>query len=186
MGLRDEDGIKFNLENRAQFNAVLTKAFRKVSDLRFPFGEISRDFYKSQRAIFLKKGPGFYRDLSPKYKIQKARAVGFIYPILRRGGDLERATTSPNAKGSINIIRRKELIIGASLMSKGKKPIDYVEAHNSDAARGKLPQRKVIFIGPEVRAFQQKDQQNKGGRLTRWSNSVEKYVESVLAAQGFA
>lgn len=186
MALQDNQFIKYNIENKQAFNSVLKKAADQVSDLRFPLGEISRDFYKSERAIFLLKGPGGYTDLNKQYKKEKMRAVGFVYPILKRSGRLEKAATSPNAPGSINRIGKKDLIIGASVMSKGKKPIDIVSVHDSDSDRKKIPQRKIIFIGPEVKAFHAKDRQNKGGRLTRWGFIVERYVQTVLKQQGLS
>lgn len=194
MALSDKGFANYSFENQRRFTEILKKAARKVGDLspafrvKNPFGGlgISGDFYKSQKAIFQLSGPGGYRDLSPQYKIQKQRAVGFTYPILKRKGKLERAVSNPNAEGSINIIEKDSLTIGASLISKGKSPIDYVNVHNSDAPRTKIPQRKMIFVGPEVRSFAQKDRQNKGGRLTRWSNIIEVYVQGVFKAQGLA
>jgi phage gpG-like protein len=193
MALQDKGFIKFNNSNQKIFFSALEKAVKQVDDLRFPLGEISRDFYKSQKAIFKLKSPGGYADLSEKpvsgwwekdeklrealqtggYKAWKKLKYGNAYPILRATGTLEKSITTPNSKGSINIIGRKNLIIGTS--------IKYGIYHDSDDSRKKIPQRKFVFIGPESREFGSK--QEFGGRLVRWSNIIESYVEQVLKSQ---
>ena len=181
MALSDNEFIKYNLENAAQLQKIIKSAADRIGDLRFAFGEISRDFYKSQKAIFQLKGPGGYKDLNPTYKTQKKNAVGFAYPILKRSGKMARAATNPQAPGAINKISKKELLIGASRNVNG---VDVAEVHNSDAPRKKIPQRKFIFIGPEVSWFHQRDRQQKGGRLTRWGNIIEGYAQEVLKNRG--
>jgi len=169
--LQDKAFINFNFENKLKFEAALKKAGKEVEDLRFPLGEIARDFYKSEQAIFKLKSAGGYPDFkSEKSRMQKIREVGYEYPLLRRTGKLRRSIIGPKAEGSIFILGKKSVVIGTS--------IKYAAFHNSDEPRGKMPQRKFVFIGPESRQFSGNDQI--GGRLVRWVNILEGYVEAVL------
>lgn len=176
MGLSDSQFIHMNIKNHAAFIGTLQKAAKQVDDLRFPMGEISRDFYKSEKAIFQLSSPGGYPDLAESTKKQKKRLGIPLYPILKRSGRLEASITGPGAEGSINIIGRKSLIIGTA--------ISYGIFHNSDEPRSKIPQRKFVFIGPESREFA--GRQEFGGRLVRWNNIITKYVEAVLKESGAA
>ncbi len=175
--LQDKPLITYNFENQVQFSSLIRKALGQVGDLKEAFFLISEDFYKSERAIFKLKSKGGYVDLSPKYKTLKTRILGDPYPILKFSGALEKSITTPNAEGSIRRISKTDLIIGTS--------IPYGVFHNSDATRNKIPQRKFVFIGPEVRWFNQRDRQKGGGRLTRWSAIIEKTTEQKLKRLGF-
>ena len=168
MALQDKGFIQYNFENAQAFQSSLDKALSKISDLRFPLNLIADDFYKSEKAIFQLKSPGGYKDLKPKTKIQKQKKFGFIYPILKRTGILERSITRKGAPGNITIITKTTLTVGTS--------VPYGIFHNSDKPRKKIPQRKFVFIGPESRAFNAKDRGKGGGRLTRWTNILERFV----------
>lgn len=168
---RDEEMIKMNIENLNAFRATLKKAARDVGDLTFAMGEIARDFYKSEKAIFQLKSPGGYPDFkSEKSRQAKIKAVGFDYPLLRRSGKLERSVTSPSAEGS-------HLKIGMTFVEIGSN-IKYGIFHNSDLPRKKMPHRKFFFLGPESRQFGAN--KDFGGRPVRWKNIVEGYVDAVL------
>lgn len=170
MASRDEELIKLNIENLNKFRATLKKAASQVSDLSFAMGEIARDFYKSEKAIFQLKSPGGYPDLAESTKKQKARLGIPLYPILKRSGKLEKSVTSPNAQGS-------HLKIGKTFVEIGST-IPYGIFHNSDLPRRKIPQRKFFFLGPESREFA--GNREFGGRPVRWRNIVEGYVDAVL------
>lgn len=174
MASRDEELIKLNLENLAKFRATLKKAADQVSDLSFAMGEIARDFYKSEKAIFQLKSPGGYPDLADSTKKQKARLGVPLYPILKRSGKLEKSVTSPNAQGS-------HLKIGKTFVEIGTT-IEYGIFHNSDLPRRKIPQRKFFFLGPESRQFGAN--REFGGRPVRWRNIVEGYVKAELQRLG--
>lgn len=170
MASRDEEFIKMNIENLKAFQATLTKASKQVSDLSFPMGEIARDFYKSEKAIFQLKSPGGFPDLADSTKKQKARLGIPLYPILKRSGKLEKSVTTPNSEGSHLRVGKQFVEIGST--------IPYGIFHNSDLPRNKIPQRKFFFLGPESRQFASK--REFGGRPVRWRNIVEGYVAAVL------
>lgn len=157
------------VDNDYKFRASLNRAARLVGDLTIPLILISKDFYKSQQAIFGLKGPGLYPDLSPRYKKVKQKAVGFVYPILKRSGRLAESTTNPTAPDAINeIVNKNTLIIGTR--------VPYGVYHQSDAPRKRIPLRKFLFIGPEAPRFANTDQK---GRLERWQNILQGYVNQV-------
>lgn len=164
----------YEVDNDKSFQRAIDRASKTVDDLRVPFALILLDFHQSQKAIFKLRGPGQYPDLSPKYKIAKQKAVGFIYPILKRTGALEKSTTTPNSEGSIAQISKKKLTIGTSL--------PYGVFHQSDAPRDKIPLRKFLFIGPEAKRFAIK---KTAGRTERWLNIMNSFVLKSLEKQGF-
>jgi phage gpG-like protein len=180
------------LENDRVFKQALKDASEIVSDLRVPFGLISRDFYRSERAIFKLKGPGQYppfknsirttaasprneKDLSKSpYQQRKLKKFGFDYPLLVATGRLAASITTPSAPGSINQITKLSFTVGTS--------ISYGIFHQSDQARTKIPQRKFVFIGPEAPRFANSDQQ---GRLQRWLGYIEDYAIKSYIKKGF-
>jgi len=194
-------GTSYVLENDVRFKQMLTNAAKVVQDFRVPFGLISRDFYRSELAIFKLKGPGLYppfknshrvqfetdtyggvRRLAPKkqfdvskseYQQRKLKDRGFDYPLLVASGKLAASITKPNAPGSINIITPLSMVLGTS--------VSYGIYHQSDEPRHKMPLRKFIFIGPEAPQFANSDQQ---GRLERWLNYVNDYVLKTLNKEG--
>jgi phage gpG-like protein len=185
-------GLSYSLENDARFKQTLKDAGEVVNDLRIPFGLISRDFYRSERAIFKLQGPGLYppfknsvrkqyeqdgvgvKRLSPKkqfdvvrsiYQERKKKKYGFDYPLLVASGKLAASITQPNAPFSINQIGNMFMVIGTS--------VPYGIYHQSDSPRKVIPQRKFVFIGPEAPSFATSDQQ---GRLERWLGYIEDYA----------
>ena len=96
---------------------------------------------------------------------QKMSRCGFVYPILKCSGALEKSLTESNASNSINIINKTNMIIGTS--------ISYGIYHQSDLPRKKLPLRKFLFIGPEAPRFATSDQM---GRPERWLNYINDFV----------
>ena len=191
----------YSLENDAAFKRMLSDASEVISDFRVPFGLISRDFYRSERAIFKLKGPGQYpafknsirqqfvqdgvgvKRLAPNkqkditkspYQIRKLKKFGFDYPLLVATGALAASITTPNSRGSINTITKLSFVVGTS--------ISYGIFHQSDEARSKIPLRKFVFIGPEAPQFATSDQQ---GRLERWLGYVEDYAVKQFIKKGF-
>lgn len=161
--------VSYEIENDKAFNAKLKKLRDKTDDLTIPLILISKDFYKSEKSIFLLKGPGQYKDLSELYKKQKKRAVGFIYPILKRDGDLAKSVTNPTDKNAINqIVNKDTLIIGTK--------VPYGKFHQSDAPRSKIPLRKFLFIGPEAIQFATSAQK---GRLERWIGILDGFFQAI-------
>lgn len=156
----------YEVDNDRRFRRALSSARRRVGNLTTPLILISKDFYKSQKAIFQLQSSGKYPDFkNEKSKRQKEKKVGFAYPLLKRSGKLEASLVNPSDPNAINLIVNKaELFIGTS--------VDYGIYHQSDAPRRKIPLRKFLFIGPES-SFATSDQQ---GRPKRWSRILRKHV----------
>jgi hypothetical protein len=86
--------------------------------------------------------PGDVPDLSESYKPQKRRAVGFIYPILRRTGEM---------LGSMytNVIRDNGWVIRVGFAGQhagGGSNADIARAHIE--GRGRLPKRDFTKLPP--------------------------------------
>lgn len=165
-----EQFTSFIVANDKAFSKELQRIGNRVSDFRIPFGLITKDFYRSNRKLFTLKGTGLYPDLSDKYKTQKKRQVGFIYPILFKEGALAASLLSPQGAGAEYSIGRKTLVLGTN--------IKYAIYHQSDKPRKKLPQRKMVFIdgGPAERARDA----SIAGRRERWFNILRDYEKQVL------
>lgn len=155
----------YEVDNDNKFKNALVRAKMVTNDLTIPLTLIAKDFYKSQKAIFLLNGPGQYPDLAESTKEQKARQGFSVYPILKRTGRLADSTTNPSHPDAINqIINKRTLILGTT--------VEYGIYHQSDKPRSKIPLRKFLFIGPES-SFANSDQQ---GRVGRWMNILNSYV----------
>jgi len=166
-----ESFTSYTVDNDNRFKNAIKKASELVTDFRIPFGLILRDFYKSQQAIFMLKGPGKYPPFKgPKdpitnltrYQAAKIKKVGFDYPLLVRTGALAASLLGPNNKGSISKITPLTLSFGSS--------IKYGIYHQSDEPRKKIPLRKFLFIGPEAPTFATSEQM---GRAERWVGYIE-------------
>lgn len=162
------------VDNDRRFRDALTAASGVIEDFRIPFGQILRDFYRSEQAIFTLKSPGKYDDFrsggaQSKYAIAKQKAVGFKYPLLVRSGRMAASLLGPNNPGSVAQIGQSSLSFGTS--------IPYTIYHQSDEPRKEIPLRKVLFIGPEATQFANSDQ---AGRLQRWLGYIDNHVVQTL------
>lgn len=174
-----ESFTSYQVDNDRKFREALKVASEIVTDFRIPFGQILRDFYRSEQSIFKLKSPGQYPDFknggsSSAYAMAKQKAVGFKYPLLVRSGRMAASLLGPNNPGSVASITKLSLIFGTS--------IPYTIFHQSDAPRSKIPQRKVLFIGPEARRFATSEQQ---GRLERWLGYISDHAASIAKRTGF-
>lgn len=125
-----------------KFQKALKEAERWTGDLTVPFGLISQSWFKSNRAIFALSGPGKYPDLSEKYKVAKKRKHGFLYPILRAKGDLEKSITNPGDKNAVSEVVNKTILLLGTRDPKA-------QFHQGDGARSKMPYRPMVLLGPE-------------------------------------
>lgn len=157
------------IENDAEFKRALDDAFRKVEDLRFAFGEISRDWFKSNKAQFSLKGSGQYPPLSPAYAQDKRRRLGSL-PIMVASGRLRDSISGAPNSDSILRIGKKTLILGTK--------VPYGIYHQSDRPRKKIPLRKFLFIGPEA---PRTAPSAVTGRLERFLKIIELEVQRQLS-----
>ena len=124
-----------------QVSRTFDKIGKGVTDLRKPFNEISKTYYKSEQIKF--KNEGAYRGekkwtkLSDSYaKWKKGRGQ-----ILVLRGHLKRAATTRNASGSIFDLGRQSLTMGVDLQVNGWN----LAALHQFGTR-KMPKREIIRI----------------------------------------
>ena len=166
----------YSIENDRAFAAALDRATEQVSDLRFAFGDIARDWFKSNAAQFSLRDRGQYPPLDPVYAKRKRRLAGRAIPILvgpLRGGGVsgrlrDSVTGTPN-QDSVIQIGKQSMILGTT--------VPYGIYHQSDAPRQKIPLRKFLFIGPEAPASASSEVK---GRLERWLKILETEVDRKL------
>lgn len=170
-----ESFTSYTVDNDKRFRNAIERAREAFDDLRIPFGQILKDFYRSQQAIFKLKSAGQYPPISEKYGNQKLKKVGFKYPLLVRSGKLAASLLGPNNPGSIAIITKYSLIFGTS--------IEYGIYHQSDSPRSKIPLRKFLFIGPEASRYATSQQL---GRLKRWQGYLIDHISRQAIKAGLA
>jgi len=158
----------YSVENDAKFKAQIENAINQVGDLRFAFGEIGRDWFKSNKAIFNLKGSGQYPDLSEPYATRKQRTHP-NKPIMVRSGRMRDSITGRPNKDSV-------LRIGKSAMVMGSK-VPYMIFHQSDEPREVIPLRKVLFLGAEAPRSAPSEVT---GRTERFLKIIELEVERKL------
>ena len=172
----------YEVDNDKRFQKQLNRALGVLDDLSPVFGEISRDFFKSNKAIFSNK-PGQYPDYIDRttgttgadtpYAKRKLRLYGKVYPMLVASGKLRDSLTEPSAPNEDTILQigKRTMIIGTNVEnSKGTK---YPLFHQSDKKpRRVMPLRKFLFIGPEAGRYVSSEK----GRSERYANIMEKWV----------
>lgn len=158
----------YEIENDAEFQQTIKDALDVVDNLEFAFGEIARDFFKSNEAIFSLKNGGQYPPLKEKYAKRKEAKYG-KQPILVATGKLKKSLTGTPSTDSIVTIGKRSLVLGTK--------VNYGIYHQSDAPRTKIPLRKFLFIGPEGGRFAPS---RITGRLQRWTAIIETDVKRRL------
>lgn len=181
--------ISFIPANDLEFQTTLTRIGEKISDFRKPFNLISNHWYRGNRKIFALKSSGLYPGyggFNPTEKITfrgqpttrreaaevtKSEKWGFIFPMLRRSGVLEKSISNKNAAFAEFFVGRQELVMGTN--------VSYAKFHQSDRPRKVIPQRKIIFIdgGPGEIA---KDALI-NGRSEVWGDILNTYAADVLS-----
>jgi len=151
----------YNIDNDRRFKRALQTAIKRVGDLRFVMGEISRDIFKTTRQNFILSGSGQYPALSPQYAKFKQRTYGFS-PILVASGDLRDSVTG---KGNSDTV----LNIGKQSLVQGTK-VPY--ARYVQEGTVKMPGRKYLFIDD--------------AQADRFVRMIDNYVTSRLEVLGNA
>lgn len=159
----------YEIDNDADFQKSIFDSLKVVDNLSFAFGQIARDFFKSNTAIFSLKNEGKYPSLKEKYQKVKDAKYG-RQPILVASGKLRDSLTKKPNSDSIKNIGRKTLVLGTK--------VKYGIYHQSDAPRTKIPLRKFLFIGPEAPKFAPS---RVTGRLQRWLAIIDTDVSRRLA-----
>jgi hypothetical protein len=146
------------IQNLPQFLESLKAAQKVASDLSSPLKEIGRDWMRTNRTIFQHSGPGPFRDLSggrarrnrrgqfqspnAGYKAEKLKKWGFVYPILKASGALERSLTDPGDSNALFEVRDgHELVLGTRLTSRGAPYPKFLNDGTS-----KMPARPFLSI----------------------------------------
>lgn len=160
--------ISFAFDKDSVFQKRLDGIYSQVNDLTIPLTLIAQSWYRSNRSIFAISGPGKYKDLSPKYKKEKNRKWGFVYPILFASGRLAGSITEPNNPEAINFIKdQKSLILGTR--------VPYGIYHQSDQPRTKMPYRPFLLVGVE------QINQDPNPRAEIFIKILDNYLAQILA-----
>lgn len=142
----------------------LQEAANTVGDLRPAFIAITKTWLKGNKSLFKLKSAGRFADyVGPKvretwkdpgipenrtrdgnltaYQNAKKKKVGFVYPMLKFTGRLEKSITDGGSPEFINVISKLSLTLGSA--------VPYGIYHQSEEPRKtRLPMRKFLFIDP--------------------------------------
>jgi len=162
-----------------RFARALKDAGEKAKDLRVPLNLIRASWFRSNNAIFALSGRGQYDDLSEKYKVFKQKEAGFIYPILKFGGDLASSITNPSDVNAIGkVVVSTGLLSSTQTLLVGTK-VPYGVYHQSTKDRKVIPRRPFLFAGAEQVA---PSPINK--RIEIWITILEEWVTQVTGKVG--
>ena len=124
------------------FKKDMALALKKYKvDWKPIFRLLAKQFRRSKKAIFTEKKKFFaFKDLGPRYKKQKLKKWGKIYPILVASGQMALSVIDKHDPDAITEITSESLTIGS------KDPI--LQYH--EFGTRKMPQRRVMYWGPEA------------------------------------
>lgn len=146
---------QMKITNFEAFLASVRDAERIAGDLTEPLSQIGADWMRTNQSVFQLSGPGPWVDLmgskprrnkktgrfqSPNggYKAQKLKKWGFVYPILKASGALERSLTQPGDPNSLfEIVNGKNLILGTKVMSRSGANYPFFLARGTSKMRAR-------------------------------------------------
>lgn len=98
------------------FIKLMRRAEKRVGDLRPALESMAVRWFRSNNALFtLQSKGGYENDLSDDYKILKDKKVGFIYPIGKFSGRLEKSLTQMGSSEAIKqFIGKNGIEVGTS------------------------------------------------------------------------
>tara|TARA_Y100001951_G_C11292089_1_gene272887 strand:- start:2054 stop:2668 length:615 start_codon:yes stop_codon:yes gene_type:complete len=199
--VKKNEPFQFKVDPKGVFRKALIKAGKKSNDLRTPFRLITQSFYKTNMALFQMKSKGPFKDLSARplyafwlkdddkaviknngskffpggYKDLKKKAHGFIYPILKASGKLEKSLTSPTNPDTIaTVLNKTTLLLGTKVESDKGAPYP---AFLQFGTR-KMPARPYLVVGTEKGKWAKS--QHIQRRKQRWMELLEKYCADSL------
>ena len=158
-----------------KFKKALIDAGKKSKDLRVPFRQITESFYKTNMILFTFTSKGPFKELSPMYQIKKDKKWGFIWPILKASGKLERSLTKPTDPDTVaTVINKTTLMLGTKVTSKKGAPYPvYLQTGTK-----KMPARPYLVVGTEKGNWAKS--QHIQRRKQRWMELLEKYCADSL------
>lgn len=175
---------QIQIANLSQFLASVRDAQKQCANLTEPLTSIGLDWMRTNQTIFALSGPGQFADLSGGkparnaktgryqsqnggYKAQKLKKWGFVYPILKASGALQRSLTQPGDSGSLfQIINQQTLILGTKVTGKGGA--NYPAFLNFGTS--KMPARSFMNV-PQI-------------SVARWTLILKTYIVGKLSASG--
>jgi len=177
-----EIATSFLVDNDRAFKRGLDRLAKATDDFSTPFAEIAKHWYQGNKKLFKLKSGGLYApygglntNAEKQYAAeqQKKKEVGFIFPMMKRTGRLEKSLVSKNSSEGEHFVGRQTLVLGTK--------VPYTKYHQSDAPRSVMPQRKVIFIdgGPAETA---KDAVI-SGRREAWLNIMNDHIIQLIGGE---
>jgi hypothetical protein len=184
-----------NIEVRSsKLDKAIATAIKEIGDLRVPYGEMAKEFYRSNRFIFRLKSAGKYAPFSgakirttwvpasqggrpdlrtrdgnmTPYQWWKSKVVPPKgYPLLKLTGVLESSITDPSDGNAISRITKTKFNIGTK--------VEYAKFHQTGTK--KMPMRPVLFLdgstGMQPAGISKREE--------AWVKLLDNYVSRVIA-----
>lgn len=173
--------VGIQVDPKGSFKAAINRASKRTSDLTIPLKLITQSWYKTNKALFAFTTKGPFDDLSENYQKQKQKKHGFIYPILKASGKLERSLTEPSDSDTIaSILNKKQLILGTKVTS--LKGVPYPSLLNFGNPKTNLPARPYMVIGTGKGKWSKSLHIQR--RLKLWIELLDNYVKNSFEKKG--
>ncbi len=173
--VKKDEFVDFRVDPKGSFKRALREAGKKSSDLRVPFKLITMSFYRTNKVLFTLKSKGPFEDLNKDYKNEKTAKYGFIYPILKATGALERSITNPTDPNTVSsVLNKTTLILGTKLTSEEGAPYPAFLQFGTKF----MPARPYLVVGTEKGKWAQSKTIRR--RKQRWMEVLEKYCADSL------
>ena len=168
------DFVDFRVDPTGAFKKALKDAGKKTQDLRVPFKLISQAFYKTNKILFTFTSNGPFDDLSDNYQREKDKKYGFIYPILKATGALEKSITNPTDPNTVaSVLNKTTLVLGTKLTKKGAPYPAFLQFGTKF-----MPARPYLVVGTEKGKWAKSRTIQR--RKQRWIELLEKYCADSL------
>ena len=135
--------IEAEIVNYDKIKKMMSDFIKAFGSARVPLSSVLTYWHKwNETHIFGLGGPGAYQDIDEAYKDFKESAVGFIYPILKFDGVLEKSLTTQDSEYAVVELGDDYLIMGTT--------VEYAIYHQKGTEN--LPVRQ-----PVLKSFEQLD-----------------------------
>ncbi len=156
--------LRFEIMGQVQLSRTFERLSFGTTNLRKPFQQISKDFYRAQKATFdaegAHEGKQRWTELNPRYEAWKSRRFSGA-KILVLNGKLRSAATSSRAEGSVFKLGANRLEMGVDIPVGG-----WNLAALHQFGTSKMPVREVVRLS--------------SAQKLRWVRIIRDYFNSLI------
>ena len=155
------------------FRHILSQLRKKSDDLSPLFNALAKDWFATnEKEVFNfseSNNPLGWAPLNDVYKVEKEKAIGFVYPFLVKHGTLKQSLVDIGNPNAVVDIGPKSMTLGSNdpeVKMHADGGYFGVKWRTSGTVNTYLPPRNPVQIGSQK-------------RLTRWHNMAAKYANKI-------